>query len=285
MNEENNVNEVKEKKKGNKTLIICIAIIGLALLITGLVMLFTNKSSDSSSNKESENKKEESSVEMAQKFEGIYKADVSKLYIHKINNTEFSYTLDGNGFFQGVAKVTNDTAIEKNHSDAYFEFKLADNGVEVIYHADENTELAADTGLFTRVADYNKDNIYKEAVGDPIYLTSKYSGIFKNGEIELYAFQINEKEVSVNLIKGLSDSAIIFNEKFEIVEENKLIAKSFFDENENSYEITFNGDEFSLKCNENVFGFHEENKQLELTYKFERALTQDDIMNEFLSNY
>ena len=285
MNEENNVNEVKEKKKGNKILIICIAIIGLILLLAGIVLLVTNNSSSSNSNnKENEKpKEEETQKELAQKYEGIYKAKTSKLFIHSINDTEFSYMLDGN--FQGTATVNKDSAIEKNHFDDYFEFKLVDNGIEVIYHANENTELAADTGLFTRVADYNKDNIYREAIGDPSYLTSKYSGVFKNGEIELYLFQINEKEVSVNLVNGLSDSSVFLREKFEIVEDNKLIAKSFFDENQNSYEITFNNDEFTLKCNENVFGFNEEYKQLELTYKLEKKLTQDDIMNEFLSNY
>lgn len=250
-------------KKGNK-LIPIIAILVILALTGGCLFFFTDifKGNEKGNNdKDVEDKQDES---LAEKYEGIYSAENDNMYIHKKSNNEFYYTIGGN--FQGVAKVEGDTAKEENrfNDDSYFEFKLENEGINLIYHtADENTEVAADTGLYKKVATYNKENIYKYAVGDPKYLSEKYSGIFKNDDIEFYLIQKNENEVMVNLKYDSNNDLPIFSETFEIQSEDKLISKSIFEEDKIAYEITFNDKEFTFKANTDVFGVHEDEKKLE----------------------
>lgn len=273
------------KKKNNIKLIVLA--IGLLLIVVGIILFLVNGNSknDNNGNKNNDNEPEEKENNTeAEKFEGIYLATQDKMVIHKKNNTEFNYNIGGN--FIGVATVNGNTAKEKsyNSEDAHFEFKLVENGIEVTYVANEDVEVATDTGIYTKVADYSKDNVYKEIMGDPQYLTSKYSGLYSNGDFKFYVIQRSETEFRV-VLDNSSDNFLILDEKFTLEGDNKLVSKSFFDETMNAYEITFNEKEFTLKCNENVFGFDENYKQLELTYTFEKELTQDEIYKEFLQNY
>ena len=272
----------EEKKKSGKTLPIIIILLGLILIGVGLFIYFgtdTFKKENKNENK-NENKQGEP---VADKFEGIYAAENDKLYIYKKSNNVIHYMIGGN--FEGTAKVTGDVAKEENtfKENEYFEFKLVDGGIELSYHTEEqNKEVAIDTGKYNKVSEYTKDNVYKEAVGDPALLTSKYSGVYKSGNITLYLYQTNEKNVMIETLSSSKDS---FSETFEIIEDNKLGAKDFFDENTIAYEITFNDREFSLKVNDQVFGFDEEDKKFESTYSFERDITQSEIITEFYKGY
>lgn len=272
-----------EPKKNNKTLIIIIiavlAIIGVVAFLFFGTDIFKSKENN---NKESDDPPTPVATDETSKFEGIYQNVNDKIYIHKLNDTEFTYMIGGN--FQGTAKAKDGVAKEDNKfgTDEYFEFKLIDDGIELSYHADENTEVAAETGLYKKVAEYSKDNIYKEAVGDPSYLTSKYSGIYSNGEIQFYVYQKNDKEVQVSISESNSK---FFSELFEIESDNHLVAKSFFHEDEIAYEITFNDKSFDLKVNSDIFGVDEDDKELELTYSYEKEITQEEILDEFYSYY
>ena len=282
---------VNNSKKGNNKMIIIVVVVLLLVAACAYVYFCTDLIKGEKKEEEKiEEKQDDDSGKIAsglvEKFEGIYSAENDKLYIHKVNDKTIKYVLGGN--FQGTAEVDGDkTAIEKDSfGDGHFEFVLADDGIEVEYISqDEDTSVAVDTGLYTRVADYSKDNVYKEAVGDPQYLTnSNYSGLYKSDDVEMYVIQTSENKVIVTL--GNNNFELVsFNEVFEIESENKLVAKSFFDENEIAYEIQFADKSFTLTCNENVFGFDEEDKQLELTYSYAEELTKDKILNEFYSNY
>lgn len=299
MNEENNENVVQstevpqetlivEKKPKNKLIPIIIIIV---LLICGIFAFLFFGTDIFKSDKGKENNNEETdtpvSVDEAIKFEGIYANENDKMYIHKISNTEFHYIIGGN--FEGTAKVNGENAKEKELFDEneYFEFTLKDNGIEVTYHADENTEVAVDTGLYKKVADYSKDNIYKEAVGDPKYLETRHNGVFKNEDIELYVFQISEKEV---LVKASNDADVLFDEKFEEVVneingESNFFAKSFFDEEKTAFILNFYDNSIEIIVKDDVLDYDIEDKKLEKNYKFDRKITKEEILKEFYSDY
>ena len=123
-------------------------------------------------------------------FEGIFESENDKMYIRKTSDNEFHYMIGGN--FEGTAIIDGNNAKEKSLfddvNDGYFEFRLVNDGVELKYVAPNDEEVATDTGIYKRVAEYSKDNVYKEAVGDPKYLKTKYNGVFKNNDIELIIY-------------------------------------------------------------------------------------------------
>jgi len=268
------------KKRGNKSIIIIL--LGLLLIGTGLFLFFGTDLFK----KEKEKEKEKETVTEkgnADKFEGIYASENDKIYIRKQSANEFHYMISGS--FEGTAKVTDETAKEIPMFDdnRYFEFKLVDGGIEISYHSDDqNVEVAIDTGKYTKVADYSKDNVYKEAIGDPELLNSKYSGLFKKDGIELYLIQTSEKNV---MVESSSKSETDLSDNFEITEENKMGAKDFFDKNVNAYEIIVGDKTITLTVNEDVFGFDEEKKVLAGTYTFEKEITKDEVLNNFYVRY
>lgn len=276
MNEENSVKETTKKKN---SLSIIVILLGLVLIGTGLFLFFGTDIFKS--DKKKDNKKVQTETSVADKFVGIYKAENDKMFIHKTKANEFYYVIGDS--FEGTAIVDGETAkeVELFNEGRYFEFKLVDGGIEITYHADEDVLISVDTGKYTKVAEYTKENVYKEAVGDPSLLNSKYSGLFKSGNIELYLYQMDDKKVQVST----HSDEYRFQETFEIESDNKLVAKSFFDENETAFEIVFNDKEFTLTANENVFGFDEDDKEFELTYSFEKALTENDIISNFYDRY
>ena len=280
MNEINMNSVSNEPKKQNKVIIIGIILIVLVICAIGGYYLFASKDNSTKEPEKPTTQKTEE-VDYASKYEGIYEASETKMYIHKKSNNSFYYVIGGN--FIGTATVNGDLAKEDNHFDDYFEFKLVENGIELIYHPkEENGSVAADTGLYKKVAEYSKENVYKEAVGDPKYLQeSKFSGIYKGGEYTLYVYQISDKEVQVDL----DSKEMSFSEKFTIKSDSLLTADSFFKEGEVEYELVFKDKSFTLKCHEEVFGFDEDTKKLALEYTYEKAVTQDEILNKFYKEY
>ena len=168
-------------KKGNSKLIIIVIVILLLAVGGWFVFTQTDLFGKKDEKKEEEPKKEETVVEDPNiaKYEGIYKNDDTLVYIHKNSGNTITFTIDGPGLFQGDATVDKETATQKNSfSDkAKFKFNIADGGINIeIIDKEENEIYLIEEGFYGRVADYNKDEIYKYAVGDPTYLTSNYSG-------------------------------------------------------------------------------------------------------------
>lgn len=275
--------EIKENvPKKNHSLSIIIILLGIVLIGVGLFLFF---GTDLFKSEKKDEKKPDQTVNTVNvdKFVGIYAAENNKLYIKKSNDKAIAYVL-GDSFF-GTAIVTGDTAKETNtfSNGEYFEFKVVDGGINVSYVTDEeDASVVVDTGLYKKVADYSKDNVYKEAVGDSSLLNSKYSGIYKKGTITLYVYQMNETQVKV---ETTMNSEQHLSEVFDITSDNKLVAKDFFEEDENAFEITFGDKEFNLVVNENVFGFDEDDKEFAGTYTFDSNITQDIIMDEFYKYY
>ena len=270
--------EGNQKKKGN-LLPIIIIVLGLALIGVGVFFcLGTDKA-------KKDDKKENTTVQTAaaDKYEGRYVNGEDKIYIRKTSNDVFHYMISGS--FEGSARVVGDSAKETDgfSSSEYYEFKLVDGGIDLSYHNDDpEVETIVATGKYNKVSDYSKDNIYKEAIGNPELLNSKYSGVYKYGDITLYLYQTNEKNVKV---ETLSNSENYFSETFEIIEDNFLGSRDFFDEESFAYRISFADKSFSLTVNEEVFGFDEEDKAFEGTYNFVNSVTKDEILNTFYKNY
>ena len=281
-----NVEQQKKKKFLLPIIIILILLLGLGVFLYFGTDIFKSKNKDNS-NQEQQPDTPPVTTEI-DKYEGIYAAQNDKLYIYKTSDTEFHYVIGGN--FIGFAKLNGDVAKQKDafKDDGYFEFKLVDDGIEVSYIADENVSVVVDTGKYTKVADYTKENVYKEAVGDPSYLDLDKSGLFKNEDIELYVFQISENEIMVKSSDNSTD--VFFDEKFEkeineINGEISFVSKSFFDEDKNAFLMNFYDNSIEIIVYDDVFGFDEDDKKLENNYKFERKITEEEIIKEFYSNY
>ncbi len=283
----NPVNNSNNEKKGSSLTPIIVII---AILVCGVGGFFLAKSaikeapSTKNDTKEQDKPKDEDGKITASNYEGIYQAENNKMYIHKESETSFYYMIGDN--FQGTADVSGDTAKENHHFEDYFEFKLTDDGIILSYHTEvENKGVATDTGLYKKVCEYTKDNVYKEAVGDPKYLTeSKFSGVYKSDKYTLYVYQVSEKEVQVDYDDN-SDDDIFFSKKFTIKSDNLLSVNSMFEEENVEYELVFKDKSFTLKYYDKSFGFDEDTKKLALNYKYEKAVTQDEILNKFYSNY
>ena len=278
-----------EPKQKNKTLPI---IIGAVVLIAiGLCVAFGMGLFGSSDNKEANtaNNEENGNTEVtgdAEKFEGIYATENDKMFIRKESGTTFHYMIGGS--FEGSAVVNGDTAKEKNTmDDDYFTFKLTEEGIELTYNASEDKSVIIDTGLYKKVADYNVDNKYKEAVGDPQYLETGYNGVYKTDEITLYVFQISENDV---LVKASNDVDVLFDEKFtkevnEVNGETSYVAKSFFDEEKDAFILNIFDNSIEIIVKDDVLDYNEDDKKLENNYKFDRKITKEEIIEEFYSSY
>ena len=203
------------------------------------------------------------------------------------SDTEFHYMIGGN--FEGSAIVNGASAKEKQrfNENEYFEFKIVSGGIELVYNAPENYEVAVATGVYKKVADYSKDNVYQEAVGDPQYLETGYNGVYKTDEISLYVFQINENEV---LVKSSNDTDAMFDEKFtkevnEINGEISYVAKSFFDEEKTAFILNIFDNSIEIIVKDDVLDYDADDKKLENNYKFDRKITKEEIIKEFYQNY
>jgi len=284
--ESNNLNE----KNGKKSVWLIVVILGVLLIAGGILFavfvpdMFKEK--NTGDNQEEKSNDENKLTGIVEKFEGIYATENDKIYIHKNDDNNFEYMISGN--FQGKAKIIDEKSAQGEDifsKGEYFEFKLVDGGIDVSYHTDNNVSVTVDTGIYNKVADYSKDNIYKETVGDPSYLNSKYSGLYSNDEFKMYVIQTSENELKVELKENDNTFGLFFSEIFELQNDNKFVSYSFFDDNEVDYEIEFNDKEFKIIVHDDVFGVNEDDKKFESTYKFENAITQDEILNEFYELY
>ena len=184
--------------------------------------------------------------------------------------------------FIGTATATDNTAKQNDKGDDYFEFKLTDEGIEVTYTSSTGSVPITDLGLYTKIGDYNEETVYKELVGDPEYLTSKYNGQFTSEKIKLDLYQISDSEV---VVRTKPDSDILVFETFVIADANKLIQYSFFDETLPEMEINFVENGFTITTHDDVFGFDEDKKELEGTYTLEKEITKDYIFDTYYKDY
>jgi len=258
-------------KKNNKFIIIIILVI--ILFVCGFFLLNT-KNDDSNRD-----------VSKITDFYGVYENGETKIFIKEKNDNTISYTIDGNGFHQGEAKVDKKTATEKSEEGTYI-LTLTDDGInlEVKDKSEDYLNKFAEK-KYKKIAEYTKEEVYKQEVGDPKYLSSKYSGIYKNNNIEMLLFQISEKEVQVSLNHSSDANLPLFDQIFEIVDDNKLVAKSYFNENEIRYEITFNDKSFTLKANKDAVGYNDDDKKIELTYTYASELSQEEIISRYYDTY
>lgn len=279
-----------EKKGGNKNLIIIIIVVVLLLGVCAW-FLFGNKGSNKESSDSNNSGNDQPVVDKddeASKFVGIYSLGESKIFIKKQSNKSIWYTCASEGLFQGEALISGDKATEKSHFEhgGVFVFKLSGDSIELtIDNKEADTIYSVEEGTYKKIAEYNKDNVYKYAVGDPNLLNSKYSGMFKKDDITLVFFQITDKLVKVEILDDEDKDQPMFSETFEIASDNNLIVKSFFDENAVEFEIKVDGDKMIFKCHDDVFGFDEDNKVLEGTFTKSGTVTPDLILKEYYEFY
>ena len=279
--EEEHVNMSNGGNTGKAKLII---LIGVVIVVLGILFFVFFGSSFSKNDKNKEDNSVVENEDVAGKFEGIYRNNETTLFIKKVTNNTISYTIDGGGFFQGIAKVENNIASETSsvRNEEKFVFTYSNNAIDVSYSSEEESMVAVDLGMYNRVADYNDDNLYTYAVGDASYLTSKYNGFYSNGDITMAVFQTSASNVKVAVYKN---DTLFFDELFELKGENNLVAYSIFDEENCSYEIIFDGESFQLIVHDDVFGIGEDEKKLEATYTRVGEITKDQILDEFYIGY
>lgn len=267
----------EEKPKNNKKIIIII----IALLVVVSAVLFVVFGTDLLKEKKND---EPAPVaeDVASKFAGIYQNNDSLLLVKNETEVLFRYTLTGAGLFQGKAKVNGNKAKETQNGEFTFEYK--DGNIDVGYDS-VDAEPIIDLGLYSKVADYNNENIYKYVVGDEQYLDSSYNGLYKNKDITIALFQISEDKVKAELYQNDDFDFPPLSAVFTINSESNLVSKSIFEEEETAYEITFTDQSFSLTVNTDIFGMDENDERLEGTYFYSGKITRDEILKEFYTYY
>ena len=282
------------KSDSKKRIGLMIVLLGVVLIAGGFIYasMGTNtfKSKEESEKKDdSENKNEEESIDdVAYEFEGIYAASNDKLYIRVVDYNKLNYVIAET--FHGTAEIIDETTArqEGNPDDnKYFEFKLVNGGVEVSYHTDDNTTASLETGLYKKIAAYSRDSLYREAVGDPLYINFASAGLYASDDgIEIYVIPISGNDLRVLLKNNDKTSGMLFDENFAFSHDGKAISYSSTNKNEIDYEMEF----FIRKTDDKDFNLivHDsaiDNKILESKYKYIKAITIDDVIDEFYSNY
>ena len=284
-----------KKMKLKKKLGLLIIILGILLIISGFI--YASYKTDLFKNKKEINENDndnEITESVAERFEGIYIASNDKIYIHKINDYELHYVIADS--FQGTAKIIDkNTAREETKSldDSYFEFKLVDDEIDVEYHSDDNNLPGLKNRQYKKISGYVKENIYEEEFVDSKYLDLIYSGLYvSDNGTELYVIHTSGNDLRV-ISKSNNDSTFgfSFNERFEIRSSDiRTVSYIDPDKNEIDYELKFvikelDDKEFDLIVYDDVVGVDKDSKKFESKYKFKRAITRDEIIDKFYSNY
>lgn len=262
------------KKKINP-LILGIAALAVILIGAGVFLLLTGGGS-----------KKETKTITAADFNGIYMLDTTKMYLVAENDQTIRYTLDGNGLYNGTATVADKVATSVHNEDGrnVYKFTLTDEGINLEI---ENNDTLSAVGSYKKIADYNKVNVYKEAVGDPQYLSTKFTGIFRLDDAVIKMYQTTENKVFFEATKGTDfETSLFLTEVFEVQDENTLVAKSFFSEEVVAYTITIDENKtLTLTINTEAEDYDENLAPLSGTYTFEKSFTMEEIMEEYFRFY
>ncbi len=281
-----NTNEkvnVSNNKKGNSTLIIIIVIaiivIGSILFIVfGTDILKKDKKDNNTDANGNEVVDPVNKYDEVKKFAGRYKKDNEVVLLYPLKSGKVFYTLDGNGFFQGSSEVNGNVLLAKDFfkEKDYYVFTLTDSGLEVSV---KDTESVFEGGLFTKEGDYTTEDFFKNNLGDPSLLSSKYSGIFTNANNdELVMYQINDNQVNFGLTNSIKN--VSMNNTFNIKSENYLETDA--DSIDNSItSITIENNNYKLVVNKS----DEDYKKFNGTYTKEKDISMEYLIDIMYGNY
>ena len=280
--EENNKENFKNKKTG-----LIVLLIGIALIISAVVYTIfgTNLLKNTKDTKNNENNETISIDEnAADNLVGIYANSKDKIAIHRLDNGKLSYVVGDT--FKGTAKMVDEKTArsEKDIKEkSSLEFKLVEDGIEFSYKSNDNT-VSVEKGLYNKILEYSKEDVYSEFLGNPIYLESICSGLYTSSDgTELYVIQTDENNLTVRL---KSNEKNLFKEDFIMTKDHKIISYLSNDESKIDYELNISVNSLEDKklkvtVNKSVVGEKETNKIFDSEYKFVKNITVEDVINEF----
>lgn len=257
--------EKKVVKKDNKKIII--AIVAIVIIAIVLFLLLGNKKED-----KKDNNKEQGNnnvVDYATRYWGIFTNGTSEIYLYPISVNKVFYTIDGNGYYEGVVTATDKTAENDD-----FTFNVSGENIEMIIKA-KGTSLTG--GVYDKVGDYTDEDFYEYNIGPLEYFDSEYTARFKNDNAEMILIQISETEVEVEIHKGSTMNYNGISGKYIIQEDKSLIKENYSEED---------GNKIAIDKNKAIFVAKEENdKEYEGTYEKDDNLEIKDIISFRYSNY
>ena len=249
----------KIKLKDKKTIILIISVV--ALLVVLFLVFGRNSTSKKDEEKQNENKKV---INYALKYEGVFSNNNIEVYLYPIAVNKVFYTIDGNGYYEGVAKAN-----EKNIEDDSFTFTLND---EIVSLSIKDKSISLGTNTFNKISDYSKEDFYKYNIGPIEYATSKYTARFTKDDIEINMIQVSDTEVEIEMHKSSTLNLSGTVSVFEIQDDGTLIEK-VLNKDEKQDKIAVDGDKALYIAN------NEKHKQYDGTYSKSKDLTLDDIIH------
>ena len=249
-------------KKGITNIGLIIIGIAVILLVFGIVFLFSNgKKSDKGNN--------EPTIEIKEsKFNGVYVKDGStvKLYSYKESSLFFELESSDNSAI-AAADIKGDVATGKIFDDVYT-FKLVNNGVEVTVTNNDSLN-----GTYKKTSDYTSKDYYTDNLGDPTYISTKYNGLFSDGNKKIYMYQNSADTVIINIVYKAADEYIGYNRFLAISADGRLVEDDLSGDNSEIY--------VEVKDNELVVSFTGEYEKLNGTYKKDKSMNLDELIYNY----
>ena len=260
----------KEQKeiKFNKKLIPIIA--ACVVLVIILFLIFGLKIFDKKKEVEEPEKNEPQVVDYAPKYVGIYSNGNIEIYLFPLATNKIFYTIDGNGYYEGVVKST-----ESGASDENFTIALSGDGVELTIN---NKEISVESGKYDKIDNYSKESFYTYNIGPSEYLTSEYTAQFKNDKFTINMVQISEDTVEIEIRRNTAMNLIERIGRFSIQNDRSLIEQTL-NESDSKDKIIVDNKKIELRAN------NTEDKEYEGSYTKEKELTIDDIINDKFKMY
>ena len=195
---------------------------------------------------------------------------LQNIYLYPLAENKVFYTIDGNGYYEGIAKST-----ESISSDENFTFTIAGDGIDL---AVNNKEISLETGQYNKIDNYSKESFYAYNIGPTEYLTSEYTARFKNDKFTINMVQVSSDEVEIEINRNSTPNLIERIGRFEIQDDRSLIEKTISDAYQKNKILV---DNKSIEFVANIA----DDKEFEGKYTKEKELTIDDIINYKFKNF
>ena len=265
MNQEmNNMVPGVEPKKKSKAPILIIGIvavvIGVGLYLFFCTDLFKKEEPKNDSTPKQEEKKDDKKEEEVILFNGEYEKDGKTIILFQTSKEKVYMESDAADMPLDIKGST----IKGSSFDNEITIKVSDGKIEVT-----STIEGLPSGTYTKTNEYTKEKYYEHHIGNSEYLTSKYNGIYKNGNKTVEIFQVEKDKVRVNAVSQDNNSYVGYEHEFTIEADGTL------KENDGST-IKLTDKSLELNLKDESYG-----KALNGTYTKEKDITIDYIIENY----
>lgn len=269
--ENNNMMNNNVEKKSKMPIIILLLVL-IAAIAAGVIFFFVTKDNKNDKPKETEKTESNKQPVVQSDWNGIYENNGNTIKFYQPKENKIFFILEINGsFICNQAKVSGNTiTFEEESFGEKTKYTFTLNGENVEF---TSTSDYLGNGTYTKRQDYGTEDYFKDVVGDPSYLSSKFNGVYKKDNYSITMYQIKEDTVEIVIQKGTSFSS----RSLPIVNDSLVYEDEFLGEIER-INISVNGNELTVTASSD-----DQDSLLNSingTYTKEKDYTIDDILND-----